>query len=139
MSSSVSTFALGPVLLVTVLAVAAAMWIVRGGNPNQPATRPIRTDRARVTSRDVQRSLLMATADADRRSPRTLREWINDAFGWRGPQPAVTGDAVRVPWWRRLQSGVLLLALLALLGTALAATIGAVVFLAGFLLELATR
>jgi hypothetical protein len=139
MSSSVSTFALGPVLIVTVLAVAAAMWVLRGGGPNQPATRPIRTDRARVTSRDVQRSLLMATADADRRSPRTLREWLSDAFGWREPEPAVTGDGARVPWWRRLQSAVLLLVLLALLGAALAAAIGAIVFLAGFLLELATR
>jgi hypothetical protein len=140
MSFSVSTFALGPLLFVTVLAVAAAVLVVlRAGGPNQPATRPLRTDRARTTSRDVQRSLLMTTADADRRAPRNVREWLADAFGWRGPEPVATGDDVRVKWWRKLRSGVLLLVLLALLGTALAAAVGAVVFLAGFLLELATR
>jgi hypothetical protein len=68
-----------------------------------------------------------------------MREWLADAFGWRGPEPVVTGDRVRISWWRRLRSGVLLLVLLALLGTALAAAVGAVIFLAGFLLELATR
>jgi hypothetical protein len=139
MSFSVSTFALGPLLIVTVLAVAAAVLVQRASGPNQPATRPIRTDRARTTSRDVQRSLLMATADADRRAPRNVREWLADAFGWRGPEPVATGGDVRVKWWRKLRSGVLLLVLLALLGTALAAAVGAVVFLAGFLLELATR
>jgi hypothetical protein len=140
MSFSVSTFALGPLLFVTVVAVAAAVIVVlRAGGPNQPATRPLRTDRARPTSRDVQRSLLMTTADAERRSPRNVREWLADAFGWRGPEPVVTGEQVRVSWWRRLRSGVLLLLLLALLGTALAAAVGAVIFLAGFLLELATR
>src|SRR5690606_23048520 len=56
MSFSVSTSALGPALIVTVIAVAAAMWVLRAGGPAQPATRPLRTDRARVTSRDVQRS-----------------------------------------------------------------------------------
>jgi hypothetical protein len=140
MSFSVSTFALGPLLFVTVIAVAAAVLVVlRAGGPNQPATRPLRTDRARSSSRDVQRSLLMATADAERRAPRNVREWLADAFGWRGPEPVVTGDATRVPWWRKLRSGVLLLLLLALLGTALAAAVGALIFLAGFLLELATR
>jgi hypothetical protein len=140
MSCSVSTFALGPVLIVTVLVVAAAVMVVlRAGGPNQPATRPLRTDRARVTSRDVQRSLLMATADAERRAPRNMREWLADAFGWRGPEPAVTGEAVRIPWWRRLRSALALLVLLVLLGTALAAAVGALIFLAGFLLELATR
>jgi hypothetical protein len=139
MSFSVSTFALGPLLLVTLIVVAAAVLVVRAGGPTQPATRPLRSDRARASSRDVQRSLLMATADAERRSPRNVREWLADAFGWRGPEPAVTGGEVRVPWWRRLRSGILLLVLLALLGTALAAAVGAVIFLAGFLLELATR
>jgi hypothetical protein len=135
----VSSFALGPALIVTVLAVAAAVLALRAGGPNQPATRPIRTDRGRTTARDVQRSLLMATAAEERRSPRNVREWLSDAFGWRGPEAAVEGDGIKVPWWRRLRSGLLLLLLLALLGTAFAAAIGAVIFLAGFLLELATR
>jgi hypothetical protein len=140
MSCSVSTFALGPVLIVTALAAVAAYFTLRPGGPAQPATRPLRTDRGRTTARDIQRSLLMATAtDVDRRSPRTVREWLADAFGWRGPEPAVTGPGARTPWWRRVRSGILLLVLLALLGTALAAAIGAMIFLAGFLLELATR
>jgi len=81
----------------------------------------------------------MATAAEDRRSPRNVREWLYDAFGWRSPEAAVEGGGVKTPWWRRLRSGLLLLLLLALLGTAFAAAIGAVIFLAGFLLELATR
>jgi len=83
--------------------------------------------------------MMAAATDTDRRPSRNVREWLADAFGWRGPEPAVTGDAVRIPWWRRLRSAVLLLILLGLLGTAFAAAIGAMVFLAGFLLELATR
>jgi hypothetical protein len=139
MSFSVSSFALGPALIVTVLAVAAAVLMVRASGPNQPATRPLRTDRGRTTARDAERALLMATAAEERRTPRNVREWLSDAFGWRGPEAAVDGDGIKTPWWRRLRSAILLLVLLALLGTAFAAAIGAVVFLAGFLLELATR
>ncbi|HEX7097071.1 MAG TPA: hypothetical protein VF183_14385, partial [Acidimicrobiales bacterium] len=140
MSFEVSTSAFGPALVVTVLAVAAAWWALRAGGPAQPATRPLRSDRGRVSARDVQRSLMMAaTAEAERRAPRNVREWLADAFGWRSPEPAVTDDAAHIPWWRRLRSAFLLLVLLGLLGTGLAALIGVVVFLAGFLLELATR
>jgi hypothetical protein len=88
----------------------------------------------------MQRSLHMATAvGPDRRSgAQRTRDWLSGAFGLRGPEPAVTGDAARIPWTRRLRSAVLLLVLLVLLGTGLAASIGVLVFVAGFLLELAT-
>jgi hypothetical protein len=140
MSSSVSTFALGPVLFVTVIAVAAAVVLVRVGRPPQPATRPIRTGRGRVSRRDLQRALLMATAtEAERQTRRRTRDWLVGAFARRDPEPAVTGEAAKLKWWQRLRSGLLLLALLVLLGVALAAAIGAIIFLAGFVLELTTK
>jgi hypothetical protein len=59
--------------------------------------------------------------------------------GLRAPEPAVTGSAARISPLRRLRSGVLLLATLALLGLALAALIGIVILLAGALLEQAIK
>jgi hypothetical protein len=87
----------------------------------------------------VQRSWHLATAtEPDRRTgAQRTRDWLNDAFGRRGPEPAVI-DATRVPWPLRLRSAVLLLVLLVLLGAGLAGSIGVLVFVAGFLLELAT-
>jgi hypothetical protein len=101
----------------------------------------LRTGRGRATVRDQQRALLMAaSAEAERKpAPRRARERLAEAFGWRGPDPVVTGAAAKVRWWQRLRAAVLLLVLLVILGVALAAAIGAIVFLAGFFLELATR
>jgi hypothetical protein len=57
----------------------------------------------------------------------------------RGPQSAEYGRAARVSPLRRLRSAVLLLVLLVALGVFTAASIGLVVFLAGFLLEQAIK
>jgi hypothetical protein len=135
-----STFALGPVLVGTVIAIAIAVVVVRAGGSAQPATRPIRTGRGRQRPVDPRRLLLMVAAhEAERKAPsRRARDWWADAWARRGPEPVVTGEAAQVRWWQRLRSGLLLLALLVALGTAVAAAIGAIVFLAGFFLELAT-
>lgn len=140
MSSNVSTLALGPVLVVTVVAVVIAAALMRNGGSPQPAMRPVRTGRGgRVDPRRVLMLLAESAGRAERRPAFGSREWWADAIGLRGPEPARTGDDARTPWWHRLRSAVLLLALLVLLGIALAAVIAAIVFLAGFFLELAIK
>ncbi|HEV8298174.1 MAG TPA: hypothetical protein VGQ20_12775 [Acidimicrobiales bacterium] len=136
-----STFALGPVLIVTVITVAVAVVIVRAGGSPQPATRPVRTGRGRNRPIDPRRLLMMVAAqEAERRTPsRRAREWWAAAWNRREPEPAVIGREAQIKWWQRLRSAVLLLALLVVLGVALAALVGVLVFLAGFFLELATN
>jgi hypothetical protein len=140
MSSNVSTVALGPILVVTVIAVVIAAALMRGGGSPQPAMRPVRTGRGgRVDPRRVFMLLAESASRAERRPAFGSREWWADAIGLRGPEPAHTGDDARTHWWQRLRSALLLLLLLVVLGVALAAVIGALVFLAGFFLELAVK
>ena len=68
-----------------------------------------------------------------------IRRLVHEALGMRGPQSAEYGRAARVSPIRRLRSAVLLLLLLVALGVFTAASIGIVVFLAGFLLEQAIK
>jgi hypothetical protein len=101
--------------------------------------RPVRTGRGQLrSSGDLtleQYRHLSRPAPSERRDePRTW--WSTIGFGYRSPDPAMTGpQAARISPWRRLRSSVLLAALLVLLGVALAAAVGVLVFLAGFVLE----
>lgn len=55
----------------------------------------------------------------------------------RGPEPAITGRGAYPRWWHRLRSVVGLAIVCGFTGLVLAASVGALAFLAGFLLELA--
>ena len=61
--------------------------------------------------------------------------WNRIGFGSRPPKKAVVGKKAWIQWWERLRSLVLLTAVVAALGLLLAAAIGLVIFLLGFLLE----
>lgn len=56
-------------------------------------------------------------------------------FGSRGPTAPVVGLDARLKWWERLRAVVALAIIITALGIALAALIGAVVFLGGYGLE----
>lgn len=145
MSSRVSTFVPGPVVLVAVL-LAAIFLSSRSRFRMQPLTVPVRRRRgAPRTARPVLvrpptaplpgRWLATATAQA----PGRVRRLAHEAFGTLPPYQAEVGAAVRVGALRRIRSAVLLLALLVMLGVATAGAIGLVAFLAGFFLEQAIK
>ena len=51
----------------------------------------------------------------------------------------MSGRGARIRWWQRARAIVLLSVLIVILGAAVAAGIGAIVFLGGFLLEQAVN
>jgi len=67
--------------------------------------------------------------------PRERPWWMQVGFGTRPPEPPVEGSGARVQWWERVRSLVILAALVLALGLLLAAVIGALVGVAGYLLE----
>lgn len=60
-------------------------------------------------------------------------------LGYLPPEPPVTGKRARVTWWQKVRSLIILTVLVLILGAAVAAGIGAIVFLAGFILEQAVN
>ncbi len=142
MSSRVFTLASVPVVLAAVLA--AIYFSSRGRFRAQPAMQPIPVRRGKtrpVAKYRVSSQFFTVTMNSSS-SPSTsdrIRRLVHEALGMRGPQSAEYGRAARVSPIRRLRSAVLLLALLVALGVFTAASVGVVVFLAGFLLEQAIK
>lgn len=137
MSSRVSTFAPGPVVLAALFA--AIFLSSRNRFHPQPAMQE--GCRGRATSRAADRlavraPLMMVAASS---TSTRLRQLAHEALGMRPPQQPQFGRALRVSPLRRIRSAVLLLVLLGALGIATAATIGLVAFLAGFFLEQAIK
>ena len=60
-------------------------------------------------------------------------------IGYYPPEQPVVGPAARVRWWQRVRSLIVLGILIAALGAAVAASVGAIIFLAGFILEQAVN
>ena len=141
MSSRVFTFAPVPIVLAAVLA--AIYFSSRGRFRDQPAMQPVPVGRGK--SRPVAKYRLSSqffTVTMNSSPPSTsdrIRRLVHEALGMRSPQPAEYGRAARVSPVRRLRSALLLLVLLVALGVFTAVGIGVVVFLAGFLLEQATK
>ena len=67
--------------------------------------------------------------------PRERPWWMQVGLGNRPPEPPVVGPAASVQWWERVRSLVILSALVLVLGLLLAGLIGAIVAIAGYLLE----
>lgn len=71
-------------------------------------------------------------------SPMMSRPWWGYlGLGFRRPEQPVVGKNAKVRWWQRLRAVVMLAVIVVLLGVAVAGLIGAMVFLAGYLLETA--
>lgn len=135
MSSRVSTFAPGPVVLAALFA--AILLSSRNRFHPQPAMQ--QGSRGRATSRAadrfaIQGPLLMAVSTSTR-----MRQLAHEALAMCPPQQAQFGRALRVSPLRRIRSALFLLMLMGALGIATAATVGLVAFLAGFFLEQAIK
>ncbi len=63
--------------------------------------------------------------------------WSYLGLGYRQPEQPVLGKNAKVRWWQRLRAVVLLAVIVVILGFAVAGLVGAMVFLAGYLLETA--
>lgn len=140
MLSRVFTFAPVPVVLAAVLA--AIYYSSRGRFRAQPAMQPIPVGRGRarpVVKYRLSAQFFTVTMNSSSSTSDRIRRLVHEALGMRGPQSAEYGKAARVSPIRRLRSALLLLLLLATLGVFTAASIGIVVFLAGFLLEQAIK
>jgi hypothetical protein len=126
------------VVLIAFFFVGALLVLGGSWSPPQPASivagRVPRPASPRATGPAVEQ-WSFATAMSGGGSSRRAR----NPLGWRdrGPQPAVTGRGAYPRWWHRVRSLVGLAVVCGFTGLVLAASIGAVAFLAGFLLELA--
>ncbi len=137
MSSRVSTFAPGPVVLAALFA--AILLSSRNRFHPQPAMQ--QGARGRATSRAadrfaIQGPLLMAAAVS---TSTRMRQLAHEALAMCPPHQAQFGRALRVSPLRRIRSALFLLMLMGALGIATAATVGLVAFLAGFFLEQAIK
>lgn len=63
--------------------------------------------------------------------------WRYVGMGYQPPQQPVVGKNAKVQWWERLRAIVILAIIVGLLGVLAAGLVGAMVFLAGYLLETA--
>ncbi len=71
-------------------------------------------------------------------SPMMSRPWWGYlGLGYQQPEQPTVGKNAKVRWWQRLRAVVMLAVIVVLLGIAVAGLIGAMVFLAGYLLETA--
>lgn len=145
MSSAVSTSALDPVALIAALAALLVMVRARPGHLHlQPAMRRAHLGRTRSSTHEA--TWYAVAVEHDTRRPAStsssssrLRALAHDAFGLRPPAPAEYGNAARISPLRRVRSALLLAALLVVNGVLVAAGIGLVAFLGGFLLEQAIK
>ncbi|MEE9413731.1 MAG: hypothetical protein V3V01_00510 [Acidimicrobiales bacterium] len=63
--------------------------------------------------------------------------WRYLGLGFQPPQQPVIGRFAKVQWWERLRAIVILAVIVGALGVVAAGLVGAMIFLAGYLLETA--
>lgn len=124
--------------IVCAVVLVAAIGATAGQRPPwsfQPATTPLKIRRKTATRDPGLRPLFAVSQDDQRTNP--LLESLRAAGILRrsdGGQPVV-GTRAYVRWWERLRAAIVLAAIIAGLGIALAAVIGVTVIAVGFLLE----